>query len=159
MLEKCRSAQERWGGVNEIIDRWLKGRQDLLVLLVELGQESDTRERMVEAFCQILVDYTSAGYFEVYDQLIKEGHAFHDDAGLETANTLFAVIDGTTEVILDFNDKYEATDDLATIEPDLSRLAEMLAVRFEAEDRMIAVLHLAHSAKGQSEPVASEATL
>lgn len=155
MLEKCRSARERWGGVNEIIDRWLKGRQDLLVLLLELGQESDIREQTLESFCQILVDYTSAGYFGVYDQLIKEGHAFHDDAGLEVAQTLFAIIDRTTEVILDFNDKYEATDDLTTLEQDLSLLAEKLAVRFEAEDRMIAVLHLAHSNKVGSEAVAT----
>lgn len=145
MLEQCRSARERWGGVNEIIDRWLKARQDLLILLLELGRESDTRERILESFCQILMDYTSAGYFEVYDQLIKEGQAFHDDAGLEVAQQLFKIIDGTTEVVLDFNDKYEATDDLGTLELDLSRLAEMMAVRFEAEDRMIAVLHLAHS--------------
>ena len=154
MLEKCRSAQERWGGVNEIIDRWLKCRKDLLVLLVELGQENETREQTLESFCQILVDYASAGYFGVYDQLIKEGHAFHDDAGLEVAQTLFAVIDRTTEVILDFNDKYEATDDLATLDQDVSLLAEQLAVRFEAEDRMIAVLHLAHSNKAENEATA-----
>lgn len=155
MLEKCRSAQERWGGVNEIIDRWLKARQDLLVLLLESGEESDSRAQTLESFCQILVDYTSAGYFEVYDQLIKEGHAFRDEAGLDTAKRLFATIDGTTEVILDFNDKYEATDDLSTLSQDLSRLAEMLAVRFEAEDQMIAVLHLAHSAEAQREATVS----
>ena len=155
MLEKCRSARERWGGVNEIIDRWLKARQDLLVLLLESGDESDSRAQTLESFCQVLVDYTSAGYFEVYDQLIKEGHAFRDEAGLDTAKSLFAIIDDTTEVILDFNDKYEATDDLSTLQQDLSRLAEMLAVRFEAEDRMIAVLHLAHSAEAKSEATVS----
>ena len=155
MLEKCRSARERWGGVNEIIDRWLKARQDLLVLLLESGDESDSRAQTLESFCQVLVDYTSAGYFEVYDQLIKEGHAFRDEAGLDTAKSLFAIIDDTTEVILDFNDKYEATDDLSTLQQDLSRLAEMLAVRFEAEDRMIAVLHLAHSAEAKGEAVVS----
>ena len=31
MLENCRNARERWGGVSELIDRWLKERQELLV--------------------------------------------------------------------------------------------------------------------------------
>ena len=33
MLENCKTARERWGGVSVIIDRWLQERQDLLVLL------------------------------------------------------------------------------------------------------------------------------
>ena len=32
MLENCKTARERWGGVSVIIDRWLQERQDLLVL-------------------------------------------------------------------------------------------------------------------------------
>lgn len=156
MLENCRSARERWGGVSEIIDRWLKERQDLLVLLVELGQDSDSREKTLESFCQIMVDYISAGHFEVYDQLIKEGRDFHDDAGLQVAGQIFAVIEDTTEIILDFNDKYQATDDLITLDQDLSHLGEVLANRFEAEDRMIAVLHLAHSAEAMGEPTVAE---
>ena len=47
-------------------------------------------------------------------------------------------------MILDLNDKYQETDDLTTLEPDLSHLGEVLETRFEAEDRMIAVLHVAH---------------
>lgn len=31
MLENCQSAKERWGGVSEIIDRWLEERQQMLV--------------------------------------------------------------------------------------------------------------------------------
>ncbi len=145
MLENCRSAQERWGGVSDIIDRWLEERRELLVMLVDLGQAVDARETRLERFCEIMVDYVSAGHFEVYDQLIREGHDFHDDAGLEQAKKLFTIIDDTTETILDFNDKYQATDDLTTLERDLSQLGEALAIRIEAEDRMIAVLHLAHS--------------
>ena len=32
MLENCKTAKERWGGVSEIIDRWLTERQELIVL-------------------------------------------------------------------------------------------------------------------------------
>ena len=76
MLENCKSAKERWGGVSEIIDRWLEERQAMLVQYCALsGLDQDLsdlqRGEKLRSFCQILVDYVSAGHFEVYDQLIK----------------------------------------------------------------------------------------
>lgn len=153
MLENCRSARERWGGVSNIIDRWLQERQDLLVQFCDLSghlENSGDLEELIEngkdlkSLCQILVDYISAGHFEVYDQLLKEGREFEDAEALKEAGKLFTVVDKTTELVLDFNDKYLETDDLDTLEVDLSQLGEALATRFEAEDRMIAVLHISH---------------
>lgn len=150
MLENCKSARERWGGVNEIIDRWLEERQQLLVKYCALsGLESsnvsnEQREDMLKEVCQILVDYVSAGHFEIYDQLIKEGREFEDKEALQEAGVLYNTIDKTTEKLLDFNDKYLETDDLGSIDADLSRLGETLETRFAAEDRMIAVLHTSH---------------
>lgn len=149
MLENCKSAQERWGGVSEIIDKWLGDRQKLLVLYCSLSDlideldEKNIAER-VKRVCQVCVDYVSAGHFEVYDQLVKEGREFGDKIALKTASVLFEIIDATTEVALDFNDKYQETDDLGTITQDLSKLGEALVTRFEAEDNMIDVLHTAH---------------
>jgi len=150
MLENCKSAKERWGGVSNIIDRWLQERQDLLVTYCDLsngqGEAPDDEQRgaKLRHFCQIMVDYISAGHFEIYDQLVKEGREFDDAEALKQAGSLFNIIDDTTEVILDLNDKYQETDDLSSLDPDLSRLGEALETRFEAEDRMIAVLHVAH---------------
>ncbi|MEC8427619.1 MAG: sigma D regulator [Pseudomonadota bacterium] len=146
MLENCQSAKERWGGVNDIIDRWLQERQDMLIQFCNLSENTDDEGagQKLQRLCQILVDYVSAGHFEVYDQLIKEGRDFEDEKALQEAGELFSRIDATTEVILDFNDKYLETDDLETLTPDLSRLGETLAARFESEDRMIEVLHIAH---------------
>ncbi len=145
MLENCKSAKERWGGVSGIIDRWLQERQEMLVLFCSLSQEEQEESpQQLRSLCQVMVDYVSAGHFEVYDQLIKEGREFDDKEALQAAGNLFTVIDKTTEVLLDFNDKYLETDDLETLTADLSRLGEELAVRFEAEDRMISVLHVAH---------------
>ncbi len=149
MLENCQSAQERWGGVSEIIDKWLLERKQLLVQycrLSENAEELDEEEdgASVAQLCQIMVDYMSAGHFEVYDQLVKEGQDFDDKEGLRSANESFKIIDSTTEHILDFNDKYQETDDLGSIVEDLSSLGETLAHRFEAEDNMIEVLHVAH---------------
>ncbi len=147
MLNKVESARERWGGVNSIIDRWLQERQDMLVLYCELSEldaESLHCAEKLQSLCQILVDYVSAGHFEVYDRLVKEAREFDNTGALKEAQALLNVVDATTEAVLDFNDKYQETDDLTTIAADLSQLGETLANRFEAEDRMIEVLHVAH---------------
>lgn len=149
MLENCQSARERWGGVSEIIDRWLKERQDMLVLFCKLSAQksvpfSEETEITLRHFCQILVDYVSAGHFEVYEQLVNEGHEYDDQEGLSVAKVQYKTIDTTTEFILDFNDKYQETDDLSSLLADLSKLGESMATRFEAEDKMIEVLHNSH---------------
>lgn len=156
MLDNCKTAKERWGGVNQIIDRWLEERQDMLVRFCSLSERNSNNnkdkssdnaaahEEKLRRLCQILVDYVSAGHFEIYDQLIKEGREFEDQAALKQAGELFNVIDKTTEKVLDFNDKYLETDDLSSLDVDLSTLGETLETRFRAEDRMIAVLHTAH---------------
>ena len=148
MLENCQNAKERWGGVSIIIDRWLQERQDMLVKYCDIGgadQANDAaRGDKLRHFCQILVDYVSAGHFEIYDQLIKEGREFDDEEALHEAGRLFTVVDNTTEKLLDFNDKYLETDDLSSLDQDLSNLGETLEIRFSAEDRMISVLHTSH---------------
>ncbi|PCK09740.1 MAG: sigma D regulator [Alteromonadaceae bacterium] len=150
MLENCKSAQERWGGVSNIIDRWLVERQDLLVQYCELSEAAGSVTNykncgsQLQSLCQILVDYISAGHFEVYDQLMREGRDFDDQEGLKRASKSFEIVDSSTEYILDFNDKYQETDDTDDLIEDLSHLGEVLASRFEAEDSMIKVLHVAH---------------
>jgi regulator of sigma D len=146
MLENCKTAKQRWGGVSEIIDRWLQERQELLVKYCALSADSnpDSAAPRLQALCQILVDYVSAGHFEIYEKLIQEGREFDDQAALRQGADLYREIDATTELALDFNDKYLETDDLAQLELDLSRLGEVLESRFSAEDKMIEVLHFAH---------------
>lgn len=150
MLENCKTAKERWGGVSEIIDRWLEERQEMLVQycaisgLDQVVVNDEQRGEKLRELCQILVDYVSAGHFEIYDQLIKEGREFDDEEALQEAGRLYGIADKTTEKLLDFNDKYLETDDLSSLSTDLSQLGETLEVRFTAEDRMISVLHTSH---------------
>jgi regulator of sigma D len=153
MLENCKSAQERWGGVSTLIDHWLQERKEMLVYFCTLGEIHDfdssntVHRENLKKFCEILVDYTSAGHFEIYDQLMKEGQELQDNKALETADTLLQSIDVSTELILDFNDKYLETDDLKTLSTDLSQLGESLEARLAAEDKMIQVLHINHREK------------
>jgi len=155
MLENCRNAKERWGGVSELIDRWLKERQQLLVHYCELSGESDRSpsEALSKKFirlCELLVDYVSAGHFEVYEQLIQEAREF-DDGGLELAAKVYPEIQKTTEVALAFNDQVDSRiltqEDVDTLFNELSRLGEVLESRFEMEDFLIENLHGAHAEK------------
>lgn len=150
MLENCHSLQERWGGVSDIIDRWLDERKTLIVAYTQLSAtgEFDSANpkhgQSVQQFCEVLVDYVSAGHFEVFQQLISEADAFGDSAAVERGEHLLEQIQTTTEFILDFNDKYLETDDLDSLKDDLCEMGPMLATRFEHEDGMIERLHNAH---------------
>lgn len=150
MLENCKTLKERWGGVSEIIDRWLDYRQTMLVAYCSLSADHIAANnhydnaRQLQHLCELLMDYISAGHFEVFQQLMEEGRAFGDADAVSEATELLNQVHDTTQTALDFNDKYLATDDLGTIKTDLDKLGLSLAERFDAEDRMIEVLHTAH---------------
>ena len=150
MLENCQTLQQHWGGVSEVIDRWLEERRELLVKYCELSEinnfdgANEDHGSKLQNFCELMVDYVSVGHFEVFEQLAGEGKAFSDKEGLAQGAELMKKIQPSTEFILDFNDKYLATDDLDTLTTDLSGIGETLALRFESEDKMIEVLHSSH---------------
>ncbi|WP_431474563.1 sigma D regulator [Marinobacter sp. KM021] len=155
MLENCRNARERWGGVSELIDRWLKERQELLARYCDLSTETDfsqtemLRDKFVR-LCEVLVDYVSAGHFEVYEQLIQEAREFND-GGLELAAKVYPRIEQTTGVALNFNDRVDGRllteGDVRELFSELSKLGEVLESRFEMEDFLIEHLHNAHAGK------------
>ena len=82
------------------------------------------------------------GHFEVYQELIEA--AFSDKNGLRIGADLMDRIQPSAEAVLDFNDKYLATDDLDSLAVDLSNVGKILELRFECEDKMIEVLHKVH---------------
>ena len=153
MLKNLDTLKQHWGGVSEIIDRWLEERRDMLVKYCELIEiksfdgSNDSHGTKLQRFCEVMVDYVSVGHFEVFEQLAGEGKAFSDKDGLLQGAELMDKIQPSTEELLDFNDKYLATDDLETLSIDLSAIGETLAQRFESEDKMIEVLHNAHLAQ------------
>ena len=149
MLDNCQNAQERWGGVHLLIDRWLQERHELVLaysVLSEAAQPAAANAPELQKFCQILVDYVSAGHFEVYEQLTNEAKAFGDVRGLELAKQIYPRIEAITEAALAFNDHCDNGDsgDSASLSAELKRLGQMLHERFELEDCLIEVLHNAH---------------
>jgi regulator of sigma D len=95
----------------------------------------------LQEFCGVLVEYVSAGHFEIYEQLTGEAKAFGDTRGLELAETLYPRIDVITEKLLAFNDLCDAGQCVAE---KFKELGGLLHERFELEDCLIEVLHTAH---------------
>ena len=77
--------------------------------------------------------------------MIKEAEAFADGSA-EFAKNVIPKIQDTTELALDFHDRYaepESGDPQQFIK-DLSNLGEVLSTRFELEDQLINKLHQSH---------------
>lgn len=155
MLENCSNAEERWGGVHQLIDHWLTERRELVSHYYQLadnpglGDYTPGHARQLRRLCQILVDYVSAGHFEIYDQLAKEAEAFGDDSQILTE--LLPQIQASTDIALDFNDAFDDENLIqqgwAAVPRLLERLAEALVHRFTLEDRLIETLHTVHQAR------------
>lgn len=152
MLDNCESAKERWGGVSDLIDKWLKERQELIVQLCDIsvnpGSSEENKVERFQGFCQLLVDYVSVGHFEVYEQLMKEAEEYND-GGLELAKKVIPQIQKSTEVALDFNDRFDeihkVDDGIAGLISELENLGKTLEERFELEDLLIESLHKVHA--------------
>ena len=152
MLDQCTN-EERWNGVNGLIERWLQERQEMIVQFCAVsGADDDAPQTKqskqdVEKFCQILVDYVSSGHFEVYYQLIREAEEF-EDGSADVAKALLPQIIASTEAAMEFNDKYtDDNSDQADLKKNISKLGEILEARFELEDQLISIMHESHRAQ------------
>lgn len=151
MLGNCKSVSEHRGNINQTIHSWLHERQDMLVRYCALSDlesfakgEKEALRESIRQLCEAMMDYVSAGHFKVYEELLRESRNWNDGDALEWAFRLYAIVEQTTDAVLDFNDKYQEVDDLSALARDLSHLGEQLATRFEAEDRMITLMRKAH---------------
>ena len=152
MLETC-SKEERWAGVDQIIERWLQSRQALIVEFCAISgvhqyTPNTPRSKLrLQKLCQLLVDYVSAGHFEIYYQLIREAEEFQDGSA-KLGKALLPLIDESTEKSLAFNDAYATAGfekPIPGLAETLSQLGETLVSRFEIEDQLIDALHYAHA--------------
>ena len=151
MLDNCSDNNERWNAVEGLLQTWLRERRDILVryasLAATLDRSDDSKnlQSSLRDLCQLLVDYVSVGHFEVFYELIREGEAFADGSG-RLADDIIPQIGDTTEIILGFDEKYPLPEGaVADYIADLSLLGEVLELRFELEDVLIAGLHKAHA--------------
>lgn len=132
--------------MSNLIERWLNERQELILLYVAIdGLRQFTPKGTpigvkVQAFCQVLMDYVSAGHFEVYDRLLSEAK----DSDLNTNQVLLRLLSGiqkSTDMAVTFNEIYDSAEhceeELISLPEDLSKLGEALAERFDLEDQLL----------------------
>jgi len=97
---------------------------------------------MLQQFCEILVDYLAAGHFGLYQRFIDGEERREEIRAL--AEKLYPQISETTQMALDFNDKYESEEHKKldqSFSDDLSKLGQALAVRIELEDQLLSAIH------------------
>ena len=94
-------------GFDAVIDAWLIERQALLTQFVALPQMSvsDNVVQMLHTFCEAMVDYSSRGHFNVYEQLLRH-ISEHNAQRLDVANVLLQKIHDTTDKSITFDSRY-----------------------------------------------------
>lgn len=137
------ATQDRRSGNQDVIEKLITERTEMLAMFCRLaGVEPYTTDKpvqkLLQEFCQILVDYVAAGHFAIYERIV-EGKERRREVS-ELAGKLYPRITESTDVALDFNDKYDCEDHCTALDSlfnDLSRLGEELAVRIEYEDKLL----------------------
>ena len=128
---------------DDTIDAWLIERQSLLTQIVALPQMSvaDDVVGQLHYFCEAMVDYSSRGHFNVYEQLLVR-IAQYNTQYTDNTNVLLGKIHDTTDKIVIFDDEYGTVEklsiqDIGHFSGRLSRLGEVLAERFNHEDELM----------------------
>lgn len=144
------SGSERRNRSDSIEEHLTDERADMLVQFCRIAgvepwedpHSADELQTMLQHFCEILVDYLAAGHFGLYQRFI-DGEERRDEIR-KLAEKLYPQISETTQMALDFNDKYETKKDKdfdASFSDDLSKLGQALAVRIELEDQLLNITH------------------
>lgn len=152
------NVEERYSWVNDMINE----RKQLVLKYMELinpqmkisqsydsidQQVLDPSYEQVVDFCDALVDYISRGHFDLYPKIVE---LIENASGrsLSIAHRVMPRIDKTTEVLLQFADRYAEYLDSAkmkTLRSDLSKAGQLLEQRFRNEDRLIIGLRLVNA--------------
>ena len=126
-----------------LVAKLLAERDEILALMCRLSgvPPFDHDAVLVTEFCELLTDYLAAAHFGLYERLEKRTERRRPV--LDLAAALCPDIAATTELALDFSDKYcaaRAHGGYADLYADLAPLGEVLARRIEMEDRVIGAL-------------------
>ncbi len=152
MLESQIEQKQELKCKNAAVDVWLAERSQVIVLYCKLsGYRNQTKlpdATQIDLFCDILIDYVSAGHFEVYEQIVNDCD-INGPTSIELLNNLYPGISRTTDVVVDFNEKYSKKfggegDYMSGFDSDLSTLGEAIARRVDLEDNLIDTLKTKH---------------
>ncbi|MES9994244.1 MAG: Rsd/AlgQ family anti-sigma factor [Candidatus Thiodiazotropha sp.] len=140
------SVEERRTVTQELIDKLLAERQEMLVRFCEVAglepyNRSASVDQQLQGFCQVLIDYTAFGHFEVFGR-ISNGSERRSGV-IKIAEKIYPEFVKASEVAVNFNDKYDLSDHQLVLDhlaDDLSQLGEELAVRIELEDQLLSAM-------------------
>lgn len=150
---QAETPNERRNRSRDLVAKMVAERTEMLVLFCRLAgvepSPTDSNgplsnkavQKLLQEFCQILVDYVAAGHFTLYERIASGAERRREVAAL--AEQSYARIADSTELALAFNDKYDCGDHcdaLNDLHQDLDRLGEDLAGRIELEDKIIKAL-------------------
>ncbi|QSV12362.1 Rsd/AlgQ family anti-sigma factor [Kosakonia oryzae] len=149
MLNQLESLTERVGGSNKLVDHWLLVRKQLLVSYYNLvgikpgkGSYMQLNEKALDDFCHNLVEYLSAGHFNIYERIISE---MEGTSPLLAATQLYPQLEANTVELMNYYDSSleNAIDDDNCLEfqQALSDIGEALAARFMLEDKLIVLAY------------------
>ena len=138
-----RSGQDRRAESLEQIATLVATRTGTLALYAELAggrpfSEEKATARVLQRFCQALIDYTASAHFQLYRHIDESQE--RRSVVLDVSEQVYTRIMEITDYIVKFNDKYENfawKDQTEELAEDLSALGEMLADRIQLEDRVI----------------------
>jgi len=145
--QKISKENERRGRMSNVINELLTERQQLLVSFCEVaGLDSagaETSEVLIKLkeLNQWLVDYSALGHFEIYNRIV-EGKERRDSV-VKIAEQVYGDIEKTTQIFIDFNDKYDGADSkdsITELHADLSQIGECMALRIDGEDKLLVEL-------------------
>ena len=149
MASTSPSAIAQWQRIETLVKAWLDERQQLIVLLCSLQGvrglgSQQPRHKQLQQFCQLLMDYISAGYFEVYRELVNEARHFQRENPALTHHIL-RQLDSSTDAALAFNADFENQPNnnelKAQLPQRMSQLMQTLEERFALEDQLILSIH------------------
>lgn len=149
MASTSPSAIAQWQRIETLVKAWLDERQQLIVLLCTLQGirglgSQQPQHKQLQQFCELLMDYISAGYFEVYRELVNEARHFHRENPALTQHILLQ-LDESTDEALAFNADFENPGTNAQLKAQLpqriSHLMQTLEERFALEDQLILSIH------------------
>ena len=131
----------------EKLDALVSSRTTTLALLTELASKQPftpepSMEKALREFSEALIDYTASAHFQLYRYLADNRE--RRQSVISLADELYPRIVETTDLILRFNDKYEAMtldNSVEFLAHDLSSLGECLADRIQLEDQVIKAMN------------------
>lgn len=135
-----------------LVQSWLFERQQLTALLCTLPDLHNQDALMAPAqqahlvgFCEALMDYISAGHFEIYRCIIHQSLPLYPEDARWVLDTM-DLIDASTDAALAFNDQLDqqlaqgGSDSRLVLQ--LAALVQCLEQRFGLEDQLIRRCHL-----------------